>query len=113
MTFLGVTPCCRENCCEGQGWSSETEEKTTTTEEPHGHTHIFSNNHRDITALELAFVWVGTLLLLFGLFLLSKRIYRSVRTPAILKRLRGYADGPFASTEQTEDGKIVPAVHYY
>ena len=56
---------------------------------------------------------VGTLLLFFGLVLLSKKMYPSVRTPAILKRLRSYADGPFASTEQTKDGTIVPAVHYY
>jgi hypothetical protein len=111
--FLGLTPCCRENCCEGQGWSSLEDGTTTTTEKPHAHIHLFSNDHRDITALELASVWIGTLLFVFCIVLLSKNIYRSVRTPTILKRLRTYADGPFASTEQTEEGTIVPAVNYF
>ena len=109
---VGATPCCQEDCCEGQGWDQLDpllDQSTTTTQKPHGHTHLY----RDISALELASVWVATLLLFFGLILLSKKIYRSVRTPAILKRLRSYAEGPYASTEQTEEGTIVPAVHYF
>ena len=108
-----MTPCCRENCCEGQGWSALQDETTTTTEKPHAHIHLFSEDHRDITALELASVWIGTLLFIFCIVLLTKNIYRSVSTPTILKRLRTYAEGPFHGTEKTEDGTIVPAVNYF
>ena len=45
--------------------------------------------------------------------LLSKNIYRSVKTPTVLKRLRSYAEGPYSSTEQTEEGTIIPAVNYF
>ena len=113
--LVGAEPCCQEDCCEGQGWDGEEEEEivSTTTQNPHGHSHLFSSEHRDITALELASVWVATLLLFLGTVLLGKKLYRTVRTPTILKRLRSYAEGPYSSTEQTEEGTIVPAVHYF
>ena len=113
MFFSGLTSCCQESCCKGQGWSSLEDETTTTTEKPHAHVHLFSNDHRDITALELASVWIGTLLFVFFIVLLSKNIYRSVKTPTVLKRLRSYAEGPYSSTERTEEGTIIPVVNYF
>ena len=109
--FLGLIPCCSDICCQGKGWPSLEDEATT--EKPHAHIHLFSTYHRDITALELASVWIGTLLLVFFIVLLSKNIYRSVKTPTVLKRLKSHTDGPYSSTEKTEEGTIVPAVHYF
>ena len=85
----------------------------TTTKKPQAHIHLFSNDHRDITALELASVWIGSLLFLFFILLLSKNIYRSVKTPSILKNLKTYSEGPFHSTERSADGTIVPALNYF
>ena len=56
---------------------------------------------------------MGTLLLVFFIVLLSKNIYRSVQTPTVLKRLRSYTEGPYSSTEITEEGTIVPVVNYF
>ena len=56
---------------------------------------------------------MGTLLLVFFIVLLSKNIYRSVQTPTVLKRLRSYTEGPYSSTEISEEGTIVPVVNYF
>ena len=96
-----MTPCCRDDCCLATAPAP-----LTTTEKPHAHVHLFSDHHHDITAVELASVWVGTLLLVFLVLLLVKNIYRTIKTPTLLKRLKSYAEGPFPSTEKTEDGTI-------
>lgn len=88
-------------------------EPETTSELEYSHIHLFPHQDKTVHPLELALVWIVSLLVIMVLVMVSRNIWKHFYNSPHLARLQDSCDGDCYGSTIDSDGIIVPSIRHY